>query len=77
LPTPAYDIHSEGIVVVECTVDRNGNITKAVHGVKGSTTLEEYFLRVSRNAVLVAKFDRNPGAPVIQKGTITYRFILR
>lgn len=77
LPGPTHDIQSEGIVVVEVTVDRNGNVTKAVPGVKGSTTLEEYFLRVARNAAMESKFDRKPDAPVIQKGTITYHFILR
>lgn len=77
LPRPGYDIQSEGIVVVEVTVDRNGNVTKAVPGVKGSTTLEEYFLRVARTAAMNAKFDSKPDAPVIQKGTITYHFILR
>lgn len=77
LPKPTYDIQSEGIVVVEVTVDRNGNVTQAVPGVKGSTTLEEYFLRVARDAAMAAKFDRKPDAPVIQKGTITYHFILR
>ena len=77
LPKPAYDIQKEGIVVVEVTVNRNGNVTQAVPGVKGSTTLEEYFLRVAREAAMRAKFDRKPDAPVIQKGTIKYHFILR
>jgi len=77
LPKPKHDIQSEGIVVVEVTVDRNGNVTQAVPGVKGSTTLEEYFLRVAREAAMASKFDRKPDAPVIQKGTITYHFILR
>ncbi|MFO7852848.1 MAG: energy transducer TonB family protein [Bacteroidota bacterium] len=77
LPKPTYDIQDEGIVVVEVTVDRNGNVTQAVPGVKGSTTLEEYFLRVAREAAMKAKFDRKPDAPVIQKGTITYKFKLR
>ena len=76
LPKPAYDIQNEGIVVVEVTVDRNGNVTNANPGVKGSTTLEEYFLRVAREAAMQAKFDRKPEAQ-IQKGTITYHFILR
>jgi TonB family protein len=76
LPKPAYNIQSEGIVVVEVTVDRNGNVTQAVPGVKGSTTLEEYFLRVAREAAMAAKFDRKPDA-TIQKGTITYHFKLR
>jgi len=77
LPKPKYDVQSEGIVVVEVTVDRNGNVTKATAGVKGSTTLEDYLLRVAREAALATKFDSKPDASFIQKGTITYHFIIR
>jgi len=74
---PNYEINEEGIVVVEITVDRNGNVTQAVPGVKGSNTLNEYFLRVAKEAALATKFDRKPDATIIQKGTITYFFKLR
>jgi TonB family protein len=77
LPPPTYNVQSEGIVVVEVSVDRNGNVTRAVPGVKGSTTLEEYFLRVAREAAMATKFDAKPDAPVTQIGTITYHFKLR
>lgn len=76
LPPPTYDVQSEGIVVVQVYVDRNGNVTRAVPGVKGSTILEEYFLRVAREAALATKFDAKPDAPVTQIGTITYHFKL-
>jgi TonB family protein len=77
LPLPLYDYQGEGIVVVEVTVDRTGTVTKAVAGVKGSTTLDEYLLRVARDAALKAKFDSNPDAPAIQQGTIRYNFKLK
>lgn len=77
LTVPSYDSQEEGKVVVEVTVDRNGKVIDARAGVKGSTTLEAYFLRVAREAAMTTKFDRKPDAPVIQKGTITYHFILR
>ena len=77
LPKPKYDYQGEGIVVVEVTVDRTGNVTAASAGVKGSTTLDDYLLKVSRDAALLAKFEAKPDAPVIQKGTITYNFILK
>jgi len=76
LPKPKYDVQSEGIVVVEVTVDRDGNVTNAIAGVQGSTTLEDYFLRVAREAARATKFDSKPDA-LIQKGTITYHFKLR
>ncbi len=75
LPKPSYDINEEGIVVVEVTVDSNGNVTNAIPGVKGSTILKEYFLKVARKAAMDAKFNRKPDTP-FQKGTITYHFIL-
>lgn len=77
LPKPEYNYQVEGKVVVEVTVDRNGNVTIAIAGVKGSTTLDEYLLREAQKAALSAKFDRKPNAPQIQKGTITYYFLLQ
>lgn len=77
LPVPRYDNQSEGVVVVEISVDRKGNVTKAVAGVKGSTTLDEYLLREARDAAMKAKFYSNDNAPLLQKGTITYNFKLR
>lgn len=77
LPLPEYNYQVEGIVVVEVTVNRNGNVTKATPGVKGSTTLDENLLKAAKDAALSARFDRKPDAPAFQKGTITYQFMLR
>ena len=75
LPKPEYNYQVEGIVVVEVTVDLNGNVTTANPGVKGSTTLNEHLMAAAKKAALAAKFDRKPDAPAFQKGTITYNFI--
>jgi colicin import membrane protein len=77
LPRPNYDYQEEGRVVVEVSVDRSGKVVQAIAGTKGSTTLNEYLLRVAKEAAMKATFDPKPSAPVIQKGTITYNFILR
>lgn len=77
LPKPEYNYQVEGIVVVEVTVDRNGNVTSANPGVKGSTTLNEHLMAAAKKAALAAKFDRKPDAPAFQKGTITYHFMLQ
>lgn len=76
LPFPKYDIQVEGRVVVEVSVDRQGKVIQAVAGVKGSTTLDENLLRVARAAAMDAKFEPDPSAALIQKGTITYNFKL-
>ncbi len=77
LPTPKYEYQGEGRVVVEVIVDRTGKVTKATPGIKGSTTLDDYLLKVAKDAALEAKFDAKPDAPEIQKGSITYNFKLR
>ena len=77
LPPPIYDYQGEGTVVVDITVNKAGLVTKAVPGVKGSTTLDTYLLKVAKEAALKAKFDNNPNAPEIQQGQITYIFKLK
>ena len=77
LPNPKYEYQGEGKVVVEVSVDRSGKVTQAVPGGKGSTTLDEYLLSVAKEAALKATFESKPTAPLIQKGTITYNFILK
>jgi colicin import membrane protein len=77
LPPPKYDYQGEGRVVVEVSVDRMGKVIQAIPGTKGSTTLDEYLLKVAKEAALAARFEVKPDAPVIQKGSITYNFILK
>lgn len=77
LPQPKYDYQGEGRVVVEVSVDRSGKVTQAVPGIKGSTTLDEYLLKVAKDAAMGARFEAKQDAPVIQKGSITYNFILK
>ncbi len=77
LPQPRYDYQGEGRVVVEVSVDRQGKVVQAIPGTKGSTTLDEYLLRVAKEAALEAQFEADPNAAVTQKGTITYNFKLK
>lgn len=76
LPLPDYQSQVEGTVVVEVTVNRNGDVTNAQPGVRGSTTLNEYLLNTARRAAERAKFNIKPDAPAFQRGTITYHFRL-
>jgi colicin import membrane protein len=77
LPPPKYEGQVDGRVVVEVSVDRAGNVVQAIPGTKGSTTLNEDLLKVAKEAALKAKFQVKADAPAVQKGTITYNFILR
>jgi TonB family protein len=77
LPYPAYPKQKDGKVVVEVTVDRNGNVTKATGGVKGSTTNDIDLVKAAERAALQAKFNVKSDAPAEQRGTITYVFRLQ
>ncbi len=77
LPKPEYNYQKEGIVVVAVTVNREGKVVQANPGVKGSTTLDDYLLKMAKKAAMNSNFDKKPEAPAYQKGTITYRFKLQ
>jgi len=77
LISPKYDIQKEGIVIVDISVDQNGNVTQAIPGGKGSTVLDEELLKVAKDAALKTKFVVKKDAPVVQKGTIKYIFKLK
>jgi outer membrane biosynthesis protein TonB len=77
LPSPKYDVQEGGRVVVEVSVDPDGKVVQANPGAKGTTTLDENLLKVAKVAALAARFEVKKDAPPIQKGTITYNFILK
>ncbi|MBI9060586.1 MAG: TonB family protein [Marinilabiliaceae bacterium] len=76
LPKPHYNIQEEGIVVVEITVDRNGNVIAAVPILRGSTTQNNYLQAKAVEAAKKAKFNTDKNAAAHQKGKITYHFVL-
>ena len=76
LPKPGYTENEDGIVVVQITVDKNGTVTKAEPGVKGSNTTNPVLIAAAKKAALLAKFNADPNASAFQVGTITYRFVL-
>jgi outer membrane biosynthesis protein TonB len=77
LPKPELNYQKQGIVKVEITVDRQGNVVNVNPGVKGSTTLDTYLLNIARSAALKSKFTSKPDAPFHQKGYIIYHFKLQ
>lgn len=70
------DCNQEGIVVVDIDVDRNGNVTKAIPGVRGTTNNSRCLLDPARQAALRTKFNSDANAPARQMGRIIYRFSL-
>ncbi|SHE37007.1 TolA protein [Mariniphaga anaerophila] len=76
LPKPVYPGNDEGVVVVKVTVDKNGNVTAAEPGSRGTTIMDQRFWNEARQAALKAKFNVAESAPAFQQGTISYRFRL-
>ncbi len=77
LISPAYPNQKRGTVVVEVTVDSQGNVTKAIPGVKGSTTLDSELLKAAETAAIKTKFNVKKNSQSDQIGTITYVFRLQ
>jgi TonB family protein len=76
LPIPKYPGDDEGIVDVKITVDKNGNVTAAELGVRGTTIMNQEFWEEAKQAALKAKFNADNNAPAYQQGTITYKFVI-
>jgi outer membrane biosynthesis protein TonB len=76
LKKPEFNIHKEGIVVVEITVNRDGKVISATPGIKGSTIVDNTLYNAARKAALESKFNLKTDAPERQIGTIAYHFKL-
>ena len=76
LPKPVYPGNEEGVVIVRITVDKNGNVTAAEAGARGTTIMNQQFWNEARQAALKAKFNVDNTAQAFLQGAITYRFRL-
>ncbi|HUH51784.1 MAG TPA: energy transducer TonB [Flavobacterium sp.] len=77
MPAPQYKCNEEGTVVVEIYVDKNGKVSEAKPGVRGTTNTAKCLMDIAKQAAMQAKFDPSETAPEKQTGTITYNFKLR
>ncbi len=73
-PIISTNSNDVGIVVVNITVDRQGNVIKAEPGARGTTTLNLDKLKVAKQAALDTKFSAKPDGPAEQFGTMTVSF---
>ena len=64
----------KGIVVVEITINKYGNVVKAEPGIEGSTTTSNYLLTKAKQAAESVMFDTSPKMPQSQTGSITITF---
>ncbi|NOU47856.1 MAG: hypothetical protein HOO86_12445 [Bacteroidales bacterium] len=76
LDKPVADVVERGDVVVEIWVDRSGVVKKALISPKGTTIVSSKLRNIALNAALKSTFTAGPDAVELQKGTITYTFII-
>ncbi|MEE3463311.1 MAG: hypothetical protein VZQ27_03325 [Candidatus Cryptobacteroides sp.] len=74
---PEYNVQESGIVVVAISVDRYGNVVKAVPGVDGTTVTNQSLWAAAKKAAMETHFNQKSDAPEQQQGTITYIFNLK
>jgi TonB family protein len=77
LPKPEYNTQVSGTIVVRIRVNRDGRVTSAEPGVRGTNILDENLLEAARKAALKARFNSSADAAYTQTGTITYHFVLQ
>jgi TonB family protein len=76
-PQPAYNCNEEGTVVVQITVDKNGTVTDAKPGARGTTNSANCLSSQAKVAAMNTKWNTSPDGTEKQVGTITYIFKIR
>ena len=76
LHRPSSNFNEEGKIVVDIWVDRDGRVTDARIG-KGTDITNADMRNIAINAAKSSVFAPDKNAAEKQKGTITYRFIIR
>ena len=75
LPKPTYNSPEQGKIVVSIKVDREGRVTYASAGAKGTTISEINLRQQAESAARKTLFAADADAPEEQRGTITYVFV--
>ncbi|TWO31747.1 energy transducer TonB [Seonamhaeicola sediminis] len=70
------DCNESGLVVVQIEVDRNGRVTKAIPGVKGTTNNASCLLEPAKKIALSHKWRPDSKAPSRQIGFVSVNFNL-
>ena len=76
ISSPSKEFSEEGTVVVDIWVDKDGRVQRAEIG-KGTTIVNSSMLESAKRAALNSIFNKDDKAAKLQKGSITYTFIIR
>lgn len=77
LVTPPYTRNSEGKIVINIKVNREGAVTDASYNPQHSTISDANMIEAATKAAMNTRFSRKSDALFVQTGTITYNFRLR
>ena len=76
LEKPTAKFKEQGTVVISIWVDRDGIVTKAQVRAKGTNILDQNLRKIAIEAALNSTFVKDNNAAELQRGTITYKFVL-
>ncbi len=76
LEKPTAKFKEQGTVIVNIWVDKDGQVKKAQVRAKGTNILDENLKRIAVDAAYNSTFVKDNNAVDLQRGTITYNFIL-
>jgi outer membrane biosynthesis protein TonB len=77
LPKSSSQFNESGTVVVQIDVDKYGKVLKALAIDKDSNTTNTIFRRLAEEAAKKAVFNASTDAAGVQRGTITYYFVVK
>lgn len=77
LPKPSSSFSENGTVVVQISVNKYGKVVKAIAIDKGSNTTNARLRKLAEKAAMKAEFNAKTDAAEVQRGTITYHFIIK
>lgn len=76
LDKPSANFKEQGTVVVDIWVNRQGIVAKAQVKSKGTTVLDPDLRKIAVDAAKNSTFSEDPSAAELQRGSITYNFII-
>lgn len=75
LEVPVYKCQGGGLVKLDIRVNRRGIVEFVSVDDAASETSDDCLINAAREAAMKTRFNLNQAAPLLQSGTLTYRFI--
>ena len=76
LEQPTAKFEEQGTVIISIWVDNEGKVKKAQVSAKGTNILDQNLRKIAIDAAYNSTFVKDNNAAELQRGTITYNFIL-